>query len=165
MRDLNTAEINVHYDLNRLLVLYEFEVGNNASEATKTICCLKGEVLVDHSTVIRWLKKFHLVCNELDNQAKSSRTIIINSEAVPRALKVTPERIKWTQNFTAQCRSLSTWSQQRKPRTYWIMPHVTKIMQNFNSLLNRGHKIMLNAYYVKVKRNNQSYKWLLNVDL
>ena len=38
-------------------MLYEFELGNNRAETTKSICCVKGEGAVDHSTVIRRLKK------------------------------------------------------------------------------------------------------------
>ena len=38
-------------------MLYEFELGNNALEATKNICGMKGEGTIDHSTINRWLKK------------------------------------------------------------------------------------------------------------
>ena len=55
------------------LMLYESELGNNAAEATKTICCAKGEGAVDDSTVTRWLKKFCSGCKNLDDQTRSGR--------------------------------------------------------------------------------------------
>ena len=32
-------------------------------EATKNICCAKGEDTVDHNTVTKWFKKFHFIHN------------------------------------------------------------------------------------------------------
>ena len=49
---------------------YEFELGHNATEANKNICCTKGEGAVDHSTVTRLFKKFHSGGKNLNNQAK-----------------------------------------------------------------------------------------------
>ena len=37
------------------------------------ICCVKGEVVVDHSTETRWFKKFRLGCKNLDDQVSSVR--------------------------------------------------------------------------------------------
>ena len=34
----------------------------NCYKTIKNICCVKGEGAVDHSTVSRWFKKFHLHC-------------------------------------------------------------------------------------------------------
>ena len=34
-------------------MLYDFEVSHNTVEATKNICCIKDEDVVDHSTVTR----------------------------------------------------------------------------------------------------------------
>ena len=44
----------------------------NAVEATKNICCMKGEGTVDRNTVTRRFKKFCSGCKNLDNQARSS---------------------------------------------------------------------------------------------
>ena len=41
-------------------MLYVTELGHNATEETKNICCTKGEGAVDYSTAIRRFKKFHL---------------------------------------------------------------------------------------------------------
>ena len=47
--DLKAAQINTQTSLIREFVLYEFELGHYAAEATKNIC----EDTVDHSTVTR----------------------------------------------------------------------------------------------------------------
>ena len=54
----------------------------------KTICCVKSEGVVDHSTVTRWLKKFRLGCKNLDAQISRPKTV--NSVAVLQALKANP---------------------------------------------------------------------------
>ncbi|CAI9734926.1 Hypothetical predicted protein [Octopus vulgaris] len=51
------------------LMLHEFKLGHNAMEAIKNICCTKGEGAVDHSTVTRSFKEFHLGCKNLNEQA------------------------------------------------------------------------------------------------
>ena len=49
-------------------MLYKLQLINNSAEATKIICCEKGEGTVIH----KWFKKFRLGCKNLDNQASSS---------------------------------------------------------------------------------------------
>ena len=72
------------------LMLYKFNLGYSATKATKNISCIKAEGTVDHGTVTKWFKKFHLGCKNLDNQARSDKSKTVNSEAVPRAMKVNP---------------------------------------------------------------------------
>ena len=64
MCDLKTAQMNVN--LIKEFMLYELELGHNAAEATKNICCVKDEDAADQSTVTRWLKKFGSDCKDLD---------------------------------------------------------------------------------------------------
>ena len=52
-------------------MLNEFELDYNAAEATKNICCVKGEDAVDLNTVTWWF-----------NKARSSRLKIVDSEAL-----------------------------------------------------------------------------------
>ena len=54
MYDLKTAQINMLCCLIQELMIYEFELGHNATEATKNICCAKGDGAVDHSIETRW---------------------------------------------------------------------------------------------------------------
>ena len=48
----------------------------------KNICCTRGEGAVDHSTVTRWLKKFHFSCKNFDDQVRSAKPKTVNYEAV-----------------------------------------------------------------------------------
>ena len=56
--DLKAAQMKVQHSLIHGLMLYEIKPGHNVAEATKNICCVKGEGVVDHSTVTRWFKNF-----------------------------------------------------------------------------------------------------------
>ena len=50
MCELKATQMNMPYSLIWELILYKFELGHNAEEATKNIC-VKGEGAVDYSTV------------------------------------------------------------------------------------------------------------------
>ena len=63
---------------------------NMAVEATKNICCAKGEDTVDYRTVIKWVKKFHSCCKNLENQTRSSRPKTVDSEPVLQAIEANP---------------------------------------------------------------------------
>ena len=70
------------------LVLYEFELGHKAVEATKNICCAKDDDAVDHYTVTRWVKKYRSGWNYLDNHVRSGKIkteyfVLQNIEANP----------------------------------------------------------------------------------
>ena len=63
-------------------MLHEFELGLNATEATKNICGAKGEGAFNRRTVTRWFKKFQSGCKNFDNQKGPDRTKIVDSETV-----------------------------------------------------------------------------------
>ena len=52
--------MNVQRGLIDKLMLHEFELGHNVTEATKNTCWGKSEAAVDHSRVTWWLEKFRL---------------------------------------------------------------------------------------------------------
>ena len=56
-------------------------------EATKNICCAKGESAVNHSRVIRWFKKFCLGCKSLEEHATSGRLKNMDAEALCQAVE------------------------------------------------------------------------------
>ena len=58
-------------------MVYEFELGCNAEEATKNIGYVKGESTIDHSTLTRWCIKICLDRKNLNNQAKSQVGLIL----------------------------------------------------------------------------------------
>ena len=68
----------------------QLQTGYNTTEATKNICYAKGESSVDYSAVSRWLKKFHLGCKNLDEQAKSGRPKTVDSEALLQVIEANP---------------------------------------------------------------------------
>ena len=72
--------MNLQRSLIRELMLYEFELGYNASEVTKNICCPKDEGLVDHSKVTRWLKKYHSSCKNLTELARLGKPKTVGFE-------------------------------------------------------------------------------------
>ena len=71
--DLKTAQMNMQCNLIQELMLYEFKLVYNITKTTKNICFAKGEGTADHSSVTWRIKKFHLSCNTLNNQATSGR--------------------------------------------------------------------------------------------
>ena len=66
-------------------MLYEFEMDHNAAEATKNICCGKGEGAVDHNAVTRWFKKLCL------DQVRSGKPKTVDSKAVFQVIETNPE--------------------------------------------------------------------------
>ena len=53
MYDLKAAQMNMQHCLIQKFMLYKFDLDHNVTEATKNICCAKGESTVDPSTVTR----------------------------------------------------------------------------------------------------------------
>ena len=58
-------------------------------KATKTICG-KGESTIVHGAVTRWLEKFCLGCQNLDDQARSDNPNTMESEAGLKTIEVNP---------------------------------------------------------------------------
>ena len=89
--DFKASQMNIQHCLIWEFMLFEFEMYCNAAVATKKICCVKGEGLVDYSTVTRWFKKFNSGCKNLNNQAKQGRSKAIDSKFMFRAIEANPE--------------------------------------------------------------------------
>ena len=68
-------------------MIYDFKPGYNVDEATKNICCMKSEGIVDHSTITRWFKKFFLGCKNLNDQARLGRPKMVNSKVELKAIE------------------------------------------------------------------------------
>ena len=77
MCNLKAVQTNVQRMLIWDLLLYEFELNHNAAEATKNICCAKGEGTVDNNTVIKYMKKFYLDCKDLDDPLRQIRQVAL----------------------------------------------------------------------------------------
>ena len=95
MCDLKTTQMNMQHSIIQGLMLYEFKLGHNTAKATKNIHSVKAEVAVDHSTIVRWFKKFHLGCKNFSNQASSGRPKTMNSKAVSHVIMGNLESSTW----------------------------------------------------------------------
>ena len=93
--NLKVAQMNMQYSLIWELMLYKLELDHNAAEATKNICCVKGDGTFDHSTITK-------------NFPQVSRTSIIRSggpktkdfKTVLQAIEVNSESIRQAQYFS-----------------------------------------------------------------
>ena len=69
--------MNMQHGLIQEFMFYKFELGHIFMETIKNICGAKGENTVDHSTVIRWFKKFYSDCKKLNStKTMNSRAIL-----------------------------------------------------------------------------------------
>ena len=78
--------------LTQELILNEFKLGHNPEEAIKLLVVwkIKHEGSVDYHKVTRGFKKFYLGCKNLDNQARTSRPKIVDSDPVLQAIEANP---------------------------------------------------------------------------
>ena len=105
-------------------MIFKLELGHNAVEAAKNICCVKGEGTVDHITVTSWLKKFHSGCKNFDDQAKL--------EAMLQAIKVNLGSSTWKVSGELGILLSSVvhhfYNFDKSIQSCWIVPHIIKIL-------------------------------------
>ena len=82
---------------NQELMVYKFELGHNAAEATKNICCVNDEGAVDLSTVTKWFKKFRSGWKN-DDQAMSGWPKTVHSETALQAIEPNPVSSTWRES-------------------------------------------------------------------
>ena len=110
--DLKAAQMNMQCRLIQELMLNEFKLVHNAAEATKNICCVKGEGTVDYNTVTRWFKKFCLGYKNCNDQVRLGRPKTMDSEDLLQAIEA---------NLVS-----STWSVSGKFRiSQWFITFIT----------------------------------------
>jgi transposase len=66
----------------RSLLLYEFNLGRGATEATQNICAVLGEDAVNLQTTQRWFAKFRDDSQDLKDQPQSGRPRELDRDAV-----------------------------------------------------------------------------------
>ena len=76
-------------------MFYKFKLGHNAVEATRNICCAKGEDAINYATITRWFKKFCLRSKKLDDQVRSDRSKTVDSKAMLQAIEANPSSNTW----------------------------------------------------------------------
>ena len=72
------------------MTLCKFELEHKAAEATKNICCAKGESALDDGTVNRWLKKVHSSYENPNDQSRLGSPKTIDPEDVLQAIEANP---------------------------------------------------------------------------
>ena len=99
------------------LMLYKYEVGWDAAEATKSICCTKCKGSVDQSKVTKYFKKFSLGYQNFNDLKRSGRPKTGFCGQAPNNWgkfgKFHPERIKRAKHLMVQCGSSSLWPPQK----------------------------------------------------
>ena len=98
--------------------------GKKQIKKPNNICYAKDEGAVDHSTVNRWFKKFRPNCKNIDGQTKSDS---------PKSFCKLKRQNRRVENGESQAcsasHSLMLFS--KSIQSCWIVPHITKILQNF----------------------------------
>ena len=81
----------VQHILIQELILYEFGLDHNTTEAIKNIYCAKSGGVFNYSAVTRWFKKLRSDCKELEEQEMTGRPKTVDSVSVLQAIEVNPE--------------------------------------------------------------------------
>lgn len=74
----------------RQFLLYEFQLGRNASEATRNICQAKGDGSMSYATACRWFKRFRNNNFSLDDEPRSGRPTEINLDELKQTIESDP---------------------------------------------------------------------------
>ncbi len=73
-------------------MLYEFDRGSTAAEATRNIHAAYGEEAVDSSTCRRWFTKFRSEDTTLTDKPRSGRSVVFDDEALQAILDADPRQ-------------------------------------------------------------------------
>lgn len=76
--------------MNKELLLYEFQLGHNATEAMRNICQAKGVGAMKRSTAFHWFKKFKSGIIDLNDESRTGRPPAIDPEVVRKAVEANP---------------------------------------------------------------------------
>ena len=119
--------------------LYEFELDNNATETTLKFCYTKCDGAVEHSRISKWLKTLHSCNKNHEDQARLERLKSVNPDPNPVICTLR----KSVKIDIAQCSMVHIYYLSKSNRSCQIVPHVSKILQHFNSI---SYNILV--YYV-----------------
>ena len=108
MCDLKAAQMHVKPRLIRKPMFYEFDLEHNTSEATKNICRANGEGAIDHSIVIRWLKKSSWGFKYIDDQARSGWLKAVDPRPCTKPSRENPTSSSWRVSGEFSIQSVSS---------------------------------------------------------
>ena len=110
-------------------------MGHNIIEATKNICCVKGEGVVDHGAVSKWFEKFCSGYKNFNDQARLARPKVVDFKDMLQAIEA--NLVRSTQGVSGEL-SISQPSGVRHHHSigkiiqrFRILPHITKLLLNF----------------------------------
>ena len=126
--DLTATEMNIQCSLIKELMLYEFKMGHNVTEATKNICCVKSEGTFDQNTVNRRFKNFCTGCKKIRQGWVGLK---LNSEAmtanpVSSTLRVSDE-LSISQSIVVQ----HLQNLNKSIKSWQIVSYIIKILKTF----------------------------------
>ena len=137
--NLKAVHVNMQFKRIQEFILYTFKLGHNGAKVTKSICWAKDEGTADHSTVTSWFKKICSGYKNLNNQLRSGRPKTIDSKAMLQIIDANPTNKTWRvsgEHSISQSSVVCDLHDVGKNiQSYWIVPHVVKILQNLWLLL------------------------------
>lgn len=74
----------------RLLLLFQYKLGNNATEAAKQVCKAFGDKIVSTRTAQEWYAKFRKGQTDLGDKPRSGRPQEVDRQAVVNAIEEEP---------------------------------------------------------------------------
>lgn len=83
-------DMDLSREQTRLLILHEFRLGRNGSEAARNICQSMGEGTVSITTVTSWFKKFRDENYELMDQPHMGREVTVDVEVLRKKVEDDP---------------------------------------------------------------------------
>ena len=95
-----------------------------------------------HSTVIKWFKKFHSGCKNLEDQLKSDKPNTMDSKVVLQTIAVNLaskhlESIRWAWHLTIQCGLSPSYPQQKHQglsNCTWKLPKYYRTFDSANNI-------------------------------
>ena len=74
----------------RLCLLYEFHLGHTAAHAHKNLCVVFGDLCASECTCRNWFAKFKSEDFSLDDEPRSGRPVVLDSEMLLELVKSDP---------------------------------------------------------------------------
>jgi [histone H3]-lysine36 N-dimethyltransferase SETMAR len=87
----------------RHCLLYEYQLGNNPTEATRNICCAIGEASISQPTASRWWKIFDDGDYSLKDRPKSGRPLEVDIDQLLALIKSDPRQTTRCLSSTLGC--------------------------------------------------------------
>ena len=109
----------------------QFELVYKNAEEIENICCV-WKVTVQLITETRWFMKILVGLQELQQLGRSGKPKSVDSEAVLQAIEINLGSSIWRTSIShSPVRFVTFMTLANGIWSCWIVPHITKILQNF----------------------------------